>query len=106
MCAESKGLNMSSVIASTNPFIIDNLHDAAKLTIRLTHPDSKPRKENLASTPSNAQTARVNTKQTQLIVCSGSTGLTRNGTLKNTLNFKKIENNQFVHLWMVTKHDF
>ena len=97
---------MSSVMAPTNPFITNNLHGAAKLTIRLTHPDSKPRKVNLATTSSNAQTARVNTKQTQLIVCSKSTDLTRNGTLKNMLNFKKIKNNQFIHLWMVTKHDF
>ena len=100
MCAESKGLNMSSVITPTNPFITDNLYDAAKLMIRLTHPGSKPRKANLAPTPSNAQTARVNTKQTQLIVHSGSTGLTRNGTLKNTLNFKKIKKiNLFICGW-------
>ena len=106
MCAESKSLNMSSVIAPTNLFITINLHGAVKLTIRLTHLGSKPRKENLAPTPSNALTARANTKWTQLIVCSRSTDLTRNGTLKNMLNFKKIKNNQFIHLWMVTKHDF
>jgi len=93
-------------MAPTNLFITNNLRGAAKLTIRLTHLGSKPRKVNLAPTPSNAQTARVNTKWTQLIVCSESIDLTRNSTLKNMLNFKKIKNNQFIHLWTVTKHDF
>jgi len=85
-------------MAPTKLFTTDNLCGATKLTIRLTHLGSKPRRANLAPTSSNAQTARVNTKQTQLIAYSRSINLTRNSTLKNILNFEKIENNQFVHL--------
>ena len=65
---------------------------------RLTLLGLKPSRANLALIHSNVQTARANIKQTPLIVLSGNTGLTENGILKNILKFKKIKNNQFVHL--------
>ena len=96
ICVEFKGLNTSSVMALIKSSITTNLCGVAKLMIRLTLLDSKPRRVSLAPTHSNVQTARVNIKQTQLIVLSGSTGLTRNNILRNTLNFEKIESNQFI----------
>jgi len=89
---------MSNVMALTKPSIIANLHGVIKLTKRLTLLGLKPSRANLVLILSNVQTTRANTKQTLLTVLSGNTGLTENGILKNILEFKKIENNQFIHL--------
>jgi len=89
---------VSNVIALTKPFIIANLYGVVKLTKRLTLLGLKPSRANLVPILSNVQTTRANTKQTPLTVLSGNTGLTENGILKNILEFKKIENNQFIHL--------
>jgi len=82
-------------MALTKPSIIANLHGVVKLTKRLTLLGLKPSRANLVLILSNVQTTRANTKQT---VLSGNTGLTENGILKNILEFKKIKNNQFIHL--------
>jgi len=86
---------VSNVIALTKPSIITNLHSVVKLTKRLTLLGLKPSKVNLVPIFSNVQTARANTP---LTVLSGNTGLIENSILKNTLEFEKIKNNQFVHL--------
>jgi len=87
-----------NVMALTKPSIITNLHGIVKLMKRLTLLSLKPSRANLVLILSNVQTTRANIKWTPLTVISGNTGLTENGILKNTLKFKKIKNNQFIHL--------
>jgi len=87
-----------NVMALTKPSIIINLHGIVKLMKRLTLLSLKPSRANLVLILSNVQTTRANIKWTPLTVISGNTGLTENGILKNTLKFKKIKNNQFIHL--------
>ena len=61
---------------------------------------------NYAPTCSNTQTAKAIIKLTQTNVYFGNTDLTGNGIPKNMQKFVKARNNQFVHLWMVSKHDY
>jgi len=48
----------------------------------------------------------VNIKLIQISVLSGGIISTKNGIPRNIKNFIIIENNQFVQLWTVFKHDF
>ena len=106
VCIEFREQNVSNVMALTKLSITANSCSVAKLMKRLILLGSKPSRESLVPTPSNVQTARVNIKQTPLIVHSGNIGSIKNSILKNMQKFKKIENNQFVQLWMVTRYDY
>ena len=70
-------------MALTKLSIIANSYSAAKLIKRLTLLGLKPSRKSLVTILSNVQTARVNIKQTLLIVSSKNTGLIKNSTLKN-----------------------
>ena len=70
-------------MALTKLSIIANSYSTAKLIKRLTLLGLKPSRKSLVTILSNVQTARVNIKQTLLIVSSKNTGLIKNSTLKN-----------------------
>jgi len=78
------------------PFIIMNIYGAAKQMTKSTLPDLKQRRANHAPILSGVPTAKANTKLTPWIVYFESTTSIKNGTVKNMLNFVKIERSQFV----------
>ena len=45
-------------------------------------------------------------KQIPTNASSGDTSSTENGISRNTKSFLKTEDSQFIHLWMMPKHDF
>ena len=72
-CAEYRALNASSVMVLTSQRTTENSDGAAKQTTRSTLQDWKQRKENPAPTHSNAWTAMVIIKLTQMHAPSGDT---------------------------------
>jgi len=104
--AEFRAQDVSNVVVPTNLYITNNLPGIVKLTIRLTSLDSRQRRGNHAPIPSSIPTAKVIIKLIQMNVLSGSIDSTENSIQKNTLKFIKVANNQFIHLWMVTNHDY
>ena len=98
--------DVSNVVVPTNLYITNNLPGVVKLTRRLIPLNLRQRRENYVSIPSSVPTAKVIIKPIQMNVPSGSTDLIKNGIWKNTLKFTKVTNNQFVHLWTVTNHNY
>jgi len=94
--AESKAPYASNVMARISLSITVNSDGAAKPMPRQTPLDWKPRKVNPACIHSSAQTAEVNTRQTQTDVRFGGTDSTESGIRRNTSRFGTTEQSQFV----------
>jgi len=75
--------------------IIITLLGTAKLTSRLTSLVLKPNRVNIVPIPSNASTARVTTRQTLILVHSGTIVSTKNGMPRNTRNSERPGPSQF-----------
>jgi len=89
--AEFKNLDVLNAVVHTRLNIIVTLPSTAKQTSRLTSLVLKQSKESSVSIALNASTVRVNTKQTPIIVHSGSINSIRSGMSRSIRRTVKAE---------------
>jgi len=89
-------LDVSSVTALTSQNTTEKSVGAVKLTIKLTHQDSKPREANLALIRSSAPIVKETIKPTPFNVHFGDTISTVSGMSENILRSVKTDRNQSV----------
>jgi len=77
--AEYKEQSVSSAIAPTSPNTTENSVGAAKLMLKLTHLDWKPKRVSHAPIHSNVPTAKEITKPTPTPACFGDIASIENG---------------------------
>jgi len=94
----SKVQSASSAMNPTNWRTIANSAGIARLTKKLIHHTSKPKKANYAYTCSSVPIVKVNIRQTPQHVCSERTTSIESGTRRSTLRSVKTRSNQFVQL--------
>ena len=104
--AEFKDQNVLSAMVLISWIIIGSLLGVAKLTLKLTHLDSKYRRASLALTCSNVSTARDLTLLTQSNAYSGNTVSTKSGTSRNMLISRKPGENPSTLTRVKQENDF
>ena len=90
----------------TNPNTTVTLCGIVKWMKRLILLGWKQNKVNHVLISLDTLTVKVIIKPTQIYAHSRSTTLIENSIPRNTRNFMKTKDNQFVQVWMVTKHDY
>ena len=97
--AEYKEQSVSNAMAPTSPNTTENLVDAAKLILKLTHLDWKLKRASYAPIHSNVPTAKETTKPTPTPACFGDITSIENGMWKSTLRSVRTGHNQFILKW-------
>ena len=92
----------SSAMNPTNQRTIANLASVAKLSKKLIHHASKPKKANCAHTCSSVPIVKVNIRWTPQHIHSRRTTSIESSIKRSTLRFMKIELNQFIQLGIGT----
>ena len=85
--------NVSNATGRTKQNITENSVGVVRRMLKLILLDLKQKRANPALTHSSVQTAKENTKPTQMTVCSGSIASTGNGTLRSMLRYVKTDLN-------------